>query len=148
MGYRSEVAYAIVFKNKSDFDEFLESLPDGDLEEMKIDGTYVKGNGIYFHADYVKWYASRLSFGVTGLIEVDRHENMLQMSRDLNRETNVSLVGTFIRVGEDWGDTEQESWGDYFFEEDLPYPWQLVDVTRSVEMGDQWPQREENEEEN
>lgn len=130
MGYRSDIAYAIVFENPQERDAFLADQPADDLKALTDDGLRIHGNGIYFQRDGMKWYDS---------IQVTRHEHLLAAARDAEYDPDSPrLVGAFVRIGEEPSDIEQDRFGDGG--DGLPQPWELVEPVIMIDYGPAWPQ--------
>lgn len=102
MGYRSEVAYVIEFKNNEKRDEFyaLVKVHGADLwnalKECALDKDYPRIN---FYACDVKWYDS--------YVDVAWHRKLLDFASEFQ-----GAGWRFMRVGEEMGDTEEETGGD------------------------------------
>ena len=137
MGYRSEVAYAIVFKDKEDRDKILNKLTQDEQIEIQ-ENALIEEDRVLFHVDSIKWYSTREmgSFG-GGYAEIDAHDNLIQAARDaedLDEDDPdwVYSLGIFLRLGEQDNDTERETWGDYGIPEGWPDTWDLVEYNRSM----------------
>lgn len=93
MGYRSDVAYAIRFKNKEHRVRFMATQaldPEIDLEEFKL----VDDTSVMFYRQDIKWY---LEYDY-----VKAHERLLEDAKE------QGCAWTFCRVGEEIGDIEQD----------------------------------------
>lgn len=93
MGYRSDVAYAIRFKNKDHRVRFMATQaldPEIDLKEFKL----VDDTTILLSYDEVKWY--------------DDYDWVKAHSRLLEDAKEQGCAWTFCRVGEDTGDIDQD----------------------------------------
>jgi hypothetical protein len=108
MGYRSEVTYAISFRDldyKRKFvalhklnPQFAEVL--NECVEVDTDLLY-----IIFEHNYIKWYE--------GYADVNNHMTMLRQIEDEEME---GVAAKFIRIGEEHGDVEETYYqgdGDY-----------------------------------
>lgn len=129
MGYRSEVAYVIAFKSTEDRDRLLARLPDDVVARLldPDDGVTLTPTQIRFHEEDTKWYPSYFS--------VQDHLLLLEVAKEPHWEGDdgyVSSVGVFARIGEDWSDIEYETWSDA--RDGLPYPWDLLDIERSMSI--------------
>jgi len=99
MGYRSEVTYAIEFKDldtKRKFvalhklrPEYVEVL--NECIEVDSDLLY-----IIFEHNYIKWYE-----GYEGV------NNHMQMLREIEEEEMEGIAAKFVRIGEEAGDVEE-----------------------------------------
>ena len=127
MGYRSDVAYAIRFKNKEHRIRFMAAQaidPLIKLEEFKLVGDDV----VLLHFEDVKWYSD--------YEDVKCHERLLEEAKEQD------CGWEFCRVGEETGDIESES--DYSID-DLGhevYPPELIQPSQSVyihEEGEAYP---------
>lgn len=140
MGYRSEVAYAVAFPTSAALEEFLASRPSEELESvLGPQGAKRVNDGtvLAYHDGSIKWYRTEPLVpgyasgpSVHGYPWVDLHERMLDAARGWDASP---VVGVFIRIGEEFDDLEQDSWmhGDT---EDMPSPWELLDVRRFIEV--------------
>ena len=93
MGYRSDVAYTIAFKNKEHRVRFMavQALdPEIDLKEFNL----VDDETILFYHWQVKWY--------------DEYEMVKAHRRLLEDAKEQGCAWTFCRVGEEIGDIEQD----------------------------------------
>ena len=124
MGYRSEVAYQIVLKDKKLLNEFIAKVMvlGGNvceaLKECEVIANEVEECTINFYAEDVKWYE--------GYPIVDGHNKL----RDLAFEWyGVDDVGVnYIRIGEEVEDIEE------IYEGELA-DWTDLRVHRSIDMG-------------
>jgi hypothetical protein len=125
MGYRSEVAYQIVFKDKTTLNDFIARImvlggfERKALEECQIG---VQDNGreecfINFYASDVKWYES--------YPEVQGHEKLKALALEWFDHENVGV--NFIRIGEETEDIVEEYEGDLS-------DWTELRVTRSIDI--------------
>jgi hypothetical protein len=119
MGYRSDVAYIIKFKNKEDRDTFVDLMmakDDPHITEAVKETLHGDEEGtVRFSAESVKWY--------DGYSDVDSHRQLL--------DTAVEIEGAdyrFVRIGEDYEDIEIRSGGDG---DHCLY--ELLDVARSID---------------
>jgi hypothetical protein len=141
MGYRSEVAYTIRFKDEASYRLFIAEakakpetagcFPPNDgsaFDECSCDDARF---AITFHAEDVKWYPS--------YPEVQMHEHLIQQAEDwVNSEEHVAtksgaievnliaqrLGYIFIRIGEEADDIEHRFGGDY--------DWDWIRVSRQI----------------
>lgn len=145
MGYRSEVAYAIAFRNEQDKNAFLATVPDDLMARLRKsaeedqEGLEETEDMLRLHINGWKWYATRLMFGVMeGYSEVDDHEALIQLSKDFAEEGGIPMTGVFARIGEEDDDTEYDHWGEDPAGE-VWSPWELVSVQRFITTD--WEQR-------
>ena len=133
MGYRSDVAYTIRFKQPEHMALFIaEALSKdygkGALDECKIDHPKMQIN---FHAEGVKWYDS--------YPEVQQHEALISQASDwcdsaehqnvkeggLGYEGATYKLGyIFIRIGENSDDVQEDFGGEY--------DWDWMRVSRQI----------------
>ena len=148
MGYRSEVAYGvkvddIVWSDQATEEEknlsadgiFLLMLTEMQQDEVAgkcFDSTYVinehltvnkENRTIAFYEDGVKWYES--------YEDVKAHERLYEIAEEYAEQygsetMNNPVSCAFIRIGEEMEDIEERG-GGY-------YPWNIMYVTRSIEM--------------
>ena len=122
MGYRSEVAYRIVFSNKQVLNEFIALVMMKGNEERKALSECeieVQDNGraecfVNFYAQDVKWY--------TSYVDVAAHTWLYEFAVERFPD---DCAYHYIRVGEESGDIEDEEGGsDDFIDEvrDSFYP--------------------------
>lgn len=143
MGYQSDVAYTIRFKNEEDYRLFILEAKadplkagcfksdDSQWEEVECDDQRYR---IDFKADSVKWYES--------YPDVDMHERLIQQAREwvadddstIERGEKILFSGrdyrlgyAYVRIGEDVDDNVEEH-GGY-----SEYDW--VCIRRSIEWG-------------
>ena len=146
MGYRSEVAYAIIFKSTEDRDKILSRITPEQQEIIKQDGeAIIREDRILFHADGIKWYLSRElgQYDLKGYDVVDAHDALIEAAKeaedaftsDADDPTGVYSMGVFLRLGEDDSDTERETWGEYNVPEGFPDLWDLIDYRREITVG-------------
>ena len=145
MGYRSEVAYAIAFRNEQDKNTFLATVPDDLLARLRKsaeedgEGLVETEDMLRLHINGWKWYATRLMFGVMeGYSEVDDHEALIQLSKDFaDGENGVPMTGVFARLGDEDDDDEYDYWGED--PEGVVWShWELISIRRFIETG--WDQ--------
>ena len=103
MGYYSNVAYVIEFKDKEQKETFinLQKVKDNDfindaLMELLDDGDKMLG----FHEDSVKWYDD--------FDDVKAHHELMESAAELFEEASY----LFIRLGEQSDDVEENAGGD------------------------------------
>ena len=115
MGYRSEVAYVIRFKDKAQKEAFINiqrAKADKAINGALDDLVEVEDNMLGYHADYVKWY--------TDYEDVKAHETLMKDSINLFNETpdgnelpyDEQAGYKFIRLGEESDDNEDEERGN------------------------------------
>jgi hypothetical protein len=125
MGYRSEVAYQIVFKDKTTLNNFIARImvlggyERKALEECQIE---VLDNGreecfINFYASDVKWYES--------YPEVQGHEKLRALALEWFDPDDVGI--SFIRIGEEIEDIVEEYEGELA-------DWTELRVNRSIDI--------------
>ena len=123
MGYRSEVAYVIVFETVDKRDTFIELMRAKNdeyintaLKEVK---TLDRERAITFHEDQIKWYDS--------YAEVQAHEQLMINAREL-----FDAATRFIRIGEETDDTEDLVHDDPDWSKGEVYD--LMDIHRSIDI--------------
>ena len=98
MGYRSEVAYVIVFETVDKRDTFIELMRAKNDEYINTALKEVKAligdSAITFYEYQVKWY--------DGYPEVGAHDQLMRNARDL-----FDAATRFIRIGEETDDMEE-----------------------------------------
>ena len=107
MGYYSEVAYVIEFKDKDQKETFInlqkvkadDTINDALMELMNI--TDEGNNKLAFHESSVKWYDD--------FIDVKAHHRLMQEAEELFPD-DVSWL--FVRIGEQDDDMQQETGGE------------------------------------
>jgi hypothetical protein len=112
MGYRSEVAYVIRFKDKEMRDLFVSiqrAKADTHINEALNELVEVEDNMLGYHADHVKWYDS--------YDDVKAHESLMEFALDLFGEEysddyNSQAGYKFIRLGEETEDNIDEEGGN------------------------------------
>lgn len=113
MGYRSEVAYIIRFKDKEMRDAFVNlerAKANKHINEALDELVEVEEDKLGFHADYVKWYDN--------YEDVEAHRQLLKdvISIFADEETipdyNQQAGYRFIRLGEESDDNEVEEEGN------------------------------------
>ena len=142
MGYRSEVAYTIRFKDEASYRLFIAEAKakpetagcfksdEASVDECECDDARW---AITFYADQVKWYPS--------YPEVIMHEKLLSQAEEwCDTDTHIEvkegefeaslapyrLGFIFIRIGEESDDIEQRYGGDY--------EWDWMQVSRQIVM--------------
>lgn len=107
MGYYSEVAYVIEFKDKEQKETFI------NLQKVKADDTINTAlrelmnitdndnNKLAFHIDSCKWYDD--------FIDVKAHHRLMEEAEELFPD-DVNWL--FVRIGEQDDDMEQETGGE------------------------------------
>lgn len=123
MGYRSEVAYVIVFETVDERDTFIELMRAKNdayintaLKDIK---TLDRERAITFHEDQIKWY--------DGYPEVQAHEQLMDNAREL-----FDAATRFVRLGEDTDDMEDVVHDDPDWSEGEVY--ELIDIHRSIDI--------------
>jgi hypothetical protein len=113
MGYRSDIAYTIRFegdddkKNRQSFYTFLAEAKSKNeymiaLDEVTIDEKRLRFN---FEAQSVKWYDD--------YPDVISHKAFFALGEEYCATLTVPIAGSFLRVGEDSSDIQEESFGDF-----------------------------------
>ena len=142
MGYRSEVAYTIRFKDEASYRLFIAEAKakpetagcfksdEACVDECECDDARL---AITFHADQVKWYPS--------YPEVRMHEELIEQAQEwIDGDTHVAIKDgeidinliehrlgfIFLRIGEDSNDIEERFGGDY--------EWDWMQVSRQIVM--------------
>lgn len=128
MGYRSEVAYVIRFKDKEQRELFINlqrAKADKAINEALNELVEVEDNMLGYHAEYVKWYSD--------YPEVKAHETLMTDSIDLFGDENPDTPDyddqagyKFIRLGEESDDNEDEERGN------TECLYEYVDWTKSI----------------
>lgn len=133
MGYRSDVAYTIRFKEKEDFALFIAEAKAQEygqaLEECLVDDKRLQINLLatdvkwYSSYEFVKYHSAIIDQARSWCEEADHVEvsQTNELTADLRR---YKLGCIFVRVGEDTDDVEEDCHGDY--------DWDWLRVTRSV----------------
>jgi hypothetical protein len=123
MGYRSEVAYVIRFKDKAMRELFVSlqrAKANPDINEALDELVEVEDCLLGYHADCVKWYDE-----YTG---VKAHETLMGDSIDLfNKDKDITGY-RFVRLGESQDDNEDREDGN---SDDL---YEYVNWTRSMSL--------------
>ena len=121
MGYRSEVAVVIAFKDEAQRDTFLAlqlAKKDDDINEALKEVKKLETNKLFYYASDVKWYESY---------------DFVKAVTNLYLEA-VELYGNdgagyrFTRIGEEVEDIEIEENGNY---DDL---WDYTSINRSIDV--------------
>lgn len=130
MGYRSEVAYVIRFKDADQRQAFINiqrAKADKDINTALDEMVEVEDNMIGYHADHVKWYDD--------YPEVKAHQTLMKDSIALFGDDNPNTLDyddqagyRFIRLGEEQDDNEDVEEGN---SECL---YEYVDWHRAVEV--------------
>ena len=122
MGYRSDVAYIIRFKDVSALREFVavNAINEGTRDALEECDVFIGSSDDYpelrFAVDDVKWYPS--------FPDVQAHEELLAY---FDRQEEPTAGYVFVRLGEENDDCMRVSGGD----EDLA-PWDALDISRSI----------------
>jgi|APFre7841882654_1041346.scaffolds.fasta_scaffold57018_2 hypothetical protein len=124
MGYRSEVAYQIVLKDKKLLNEFIAQImvlggyERKALEECQIEtSTHAEECFINFYANDVKWY--------DGYPDVQGHEKLRELALEWFNHADVGV--NFIRIGEELEDIVEEYEGELA-------DWTELRVNRSIDI--------------
>jgi len=133
MGYRSEVAYAIVLAPEQDKTKIIDKLTPEQWELIK-DAVTVEPDRILFHETYVKWYEN--------FPDVAAHKALLEAAQEAQFDyefgedpaEGVNNLGIFMRLGEDSDDFERDAWGEDSWE-GAPQWYDLVDERREITVG-------------
>jgi len=107
MGYRSEVAYVIRFKDKAMRELFVNlqrAKADPHINEALNELAEVEDCLLGYHADHVKWYE--------GYEGVKAHETLLSDSIDMFNQDEDIVGWRFVRLGEESDDNVQDEAGD------------------------------------
>jgi hypothetical protein len=107
MGYRSEVAYVIRFKDKAMRELFVSlqrAKADPHINEALDELAEVEDCLLGYHADWVKWY--------DGYDGVKAHHTLMSDSIDMFNQDEDIVGWRFVRLGEESNDTEQEEDGN------------------------------------
>lgn len=122
MGYRSNVAYAIRFKDKEHLQGFLAAVRMTELDDQEAKKAFddlleyseynkESGNWLTFETEDIKWYDT--------FLYVQAHHRFLELSEDFDGSWE------FIRLGENDDDVERQTGGN-----DPPY---ALRVSRQIE---------------
>ena len=128
MGYRSEVAYVIRFKDKEMRDLFVSvqrAKADPHINEALNELIEVEDNMLAYHADHVKWYDD--------YPDVKAHETLMKDTEKLfgdeySTDYNEQAGYKFVRLGEEQEDNEDEEGGN---SEEL---YEYVDWSRQINV--------------
>jgi len=107
MGYRSEVAYVIRFKDKAMRELFVNlqrAKADKHINEALSELVEVEDCLLGYHADCVKWY--------DGYEGVKAHETLMSDSIDMFNQDEDIVGWRFVRLGEESDDNVQEENGN------------------------------------
>ena len=119
MGYRSEVAYMIRFKDKEQRDSFIALQlikQDPDINEALKHLKQLGDDKLFFHVPDWKWY--------DGYGEVKAHTTLYEEAIELYEDSAY----LFYRLGEDLEDIEQHDGGDV---DDL---WDYLSVHKYINL--------------
>ena len=145
MGYRSEVAYRIVFGNDDVMKLFLAEAKNKvetamvfkDAEEDTEESITIrdKDREIYFHVHGWKWYDEfELVQAHLALLDLAKeyNERQVEVNKTEHDGTEVTELGmaddvsyAFARIGEDMGDNDIWGSDDY---------WELLDIERHIRV--------------
>ena len=123
MGYRSEVAYVIRFKDKAMRELFVSlqrAKADHHINEALDELAEVEDCLLGYHADHVKWY--------DGYDGVKAHETLMHDSIDMFNKDEDITGWRFVRLGESQDDNEDREAG---FSDEL---YEYVDWHRSMSL--------------
>ena len=123
MGYRSEVAYVLRFKDKEMREAFVSlqrAKADKHINEALDELIELEEDKLAYHADSVKWYDS--------YEEVQAHEKLMGEALELFNEDQDIAGYRFIRIGEEYEDVVVEDHGD---SDEL---WEYLEVERSINI--------------
>jgi hypothetical protein len=126
MGYRSEVAYVLRFKDKAMKDNFVNLQrvkADPHINEALNDLIEVEDNMLGYHADHVKWYDD--------YPDVKAHETLMKdtiklFGDEYSTDYSEQAGYRFVRLGEEQEDNEDEEGGN---SEEL---YEYVDWSRQI----------------
>ncbi len=107
MGYRSEVAYVIRFKDKAMRELFINlqrAKADKHINEALSELVEVEDCLLGYHADHVKWYE--------GYEGVKAHETLMEDSIDMFNQDEDIVGWRFVRLGEESDDNIQAEAGN------------------------------------
>ena len=112
MGYRSEVAYVLRFKDKEMRESFVNlqrAKADEHINRALDELIELEDNMLAYHAEYVKWYED--------FPEVKAHHNLMLDTTKLfgdeyTPDYNDQAGYKFIRLGEEPDDNEDEEGGN------------------------------------
>jgi hypothetical protein len=107
MGYRSEVAYVIRFKDKAMRELFVSmqrAKADPHINEALNETVEIEDCLLGYHADHVKWYEEYEG--------VKAHETLMSDSIDLFNKDEDITGWRFVRLGEEAEDNIQEEDGN------------------------------------
>jgi hypothetical protein len=139
MGYRSEVAYAIVFKSTEDRDAVLSRITPEQQKIVREEANLFAPDRIYFHDQSTKWYVTRdlAQYGIkdAGYETVDAHDAFIQAAMEASENNEVYSLGIFIRLGEEDDDNERYTWGESDAPESFPELYDLVNYHRELTVG-------------
>ena len=120
MGYRSDVAYVIGFKDRQVMSEFIAVVmavgTDHQRDALKECHLDWEHHSINFHESDVKWYDD--------FPEVQAHHELMEMALERDEKNGFS----FTRLGEDMNDVQEETEGNY----DGLY--ECVDIVRTLNV--------------
>lgn len=121
MGYRSEVAYIIVFKDEAQREVFLTTQiakKDDNINEALKEVRKLESNKLFYYASDVKWY--------TDYPDVKSHQTLMDTAVELFGDDSAGYM--FYRTGEEMEDIQIENEGEY---DDL---WDYLAVHRSIDI--------------
>jgi hypothetical protein len=105
MGYRSRVLYWFEGKNaQAVVMQYMAEHP----HPQCIDELVITDNGVYFECDECKWYDN--------YEDVQWHNKLFSFAQEMSDEDGVDLCGQFVRVGEERGDVEENTFGDHVWD--------------------------------
>jgi hypothetical protein len=121
MGYRSQVAYVVAFKDGEQRDTFIAlqlAKKDDMVNEALKEVNKLESNKLFYYADDVKWYDS---YPI-----VMAHTNIYWEAVDMFGDDGAGY--RFTRIGEEVEDIEISEDGDY---DDL---WDYTSISRTIDV--------------
>jgi len=121
MGYRSEVAYVVAFKDEAQRDTFLAlqiAKKDDNINEALKEVKKLESNKLFYYADSVKWYDSYEG--------VKAHTDLYLEAVELYGDDGAGY--RFTRIGEEVEDIEISEDGEY---DDL---WDYTSISRCIDV--------------
>jgi hypothetical protein len=121
MGYRSQVAYVVAFKDEEQRDTFIAlqlAKKDDMVNEALKEVSKLESNKLFYYADDVKWYDS---YPI-----VMAHTNIYWEAVDMFGDDGAGY--RFTRIGEEVEDIEISEDGEY---DDL---WDYTSISRTIDV--------------
>jgi hypothetical protein len=121
MGYRSEVAYVVAFKDEEQRDTFIAlqlAKKDDNMNEALKEVKKLESNKLFYYASDVKWYDS---YPI-----VMAHTNIYWEAVDMFGDDGAGY--RFTRIGEEVEDIEISEDGEY---DDL---WDYTSISRTIDV--------------